>query len=136
MTKSFNILTDPITPKIIFAFRKSLEYSQSRFGVELAIANGFMISYTRGFISNLENGKQKITPKVETGIRNMFKLFVNSDDATPFIGDHIQYKPDKVSYGSLYTGHSKACKWDDCGNSYIPTSPNQKQCPECKRRRS
>ncbi len=127
-------LPSPLTPGALVEFRKSLEISQRLFGIRLAFVNSMPIPFTRGFISNLENGQQMITIDMERAIQNYHKQ-IKAGTSVPFIDGAIQHHPQVVKPGSLFAGQSKDCKWDDCKTSFIRTAPNQKQCPECKRRR-
>lgn len=122
----------PLTPDSIWAFRKALGFSQAKFGIELSKIRGSMLPFTRGYISNLENGKQEITREIETALRDFHQLIQN-DDYPTFINGTIKHHPGQVRVGSLYAGASKICRWVDCNNNFIPASPNQKQCPECIR---
>ena len=124
-----------ITPTSILELRKAMRYSQREFGIEISKMSGPEVTpYTPGYISNLENGRQPITEIFEEALRYLIEVH-QAGGAIRFVNGRIQYYYKLVTPGSLYSGQSKACKWDDCENSFIPTSPNQKQCPECKQRK-
>lgn len=117
----------------IVRLREELGFSQRVFGEELAKIHGLDTPFTRGYISNLENGKQRITDEIEKSIYSLFEFA--HDPQTALIKKAISHRPGRVALNSIYGGSSKLCKWGDCDNDFIPTSPNQKQCPSCKQRK-
>ncbi len=123
-----------ITRDDIIHLRKQLGYSQRIFGIELARLNGNKNPYTRGYISNLENGNQEISDDVLQALLNMVNL-ISRFEYFPFIDGNIKYHKSQVKSGALYGGISKLCKWTDCDFHFIPTAPNQMQCPGCRHRR-
>lgn len=124
----------PLTPSALFALRNSLGYSQADFGKELARLGGKSSPYSRGYINNLERGSQAITPKIEAAAIALHKL-IQGDEFIPYQDGRVQHHPGRVSDGAFYAGESKICKWRSCNNSFLPTSPNQKQCPVCMERK-
>lgn len=133
--KEITLIDTPIlTPKMLLACRKSLGYSQRQLGIELSKVNDDSLPHTPGYISNLENGNQPITRAFERSMQNLLKV-IDAEGEVAFIDGTIRYHPKSVNRDSLFAGRSKPCKRDDCDNDFIPTSPNQKQCPECKQRK-
>lgn len=122
-----------ITPEIMCGYRKALGMSQRLFGIDLATMVGHKPPFTRGYISNLETGKQPITEDLQKAIEEMYAMA--KFERGYFIKNPIQHRPGQVGANSLFGGSSKFCKWGDCDNDFIPTSPNQKQCPSCQQRK-
>lgn len=125
---------NPLTPSALLTLRDSLDYSQAEFGKELARLGGKSSPYSRGYINNLERGSQAITPKIEAAARALHRL-IQGDDFIPYLDGMVQHHPGRVRDGAFYAGESKVCKWHSCNNSFLPTSPNQKQCPVCMERK-
>ena len=123
-----------MTPSALIALRNTLNYSQAEFGVELALLGGKPSPYSRGYINNLEKGSQAITAKIEAAAHALYRL-IQGDDLIPYLDGRVWHHPGLVGDGSFYSGESKICKWPNCNNSFLPTSPNQKQCPVCMERK-
>jgi len=123
-----------INPHDIRWLRNALNLSQADFGSRLSIAAGKGQPYSRSYISSLESGRHPISPEIHGAVLALYAQS-NSDDAPPFVEASIKAHPGQVKPGALFDGASAVCRWSDCGRPFIKTSPNQGQCPQCKRER-
>jgi len=126
--------SNEIKPHDIRWLRNALNLSQAEFGRRLSIAAGKGQPYTRSYISSLEAGRHPISPEIDKAVRDIYAIH-NAEDAPPFVEASIKAHPGQVKPGALFDGASAVCKWSDCGRPFIKTSPNQGQCPQCKRER-
>jgi len=112
-------------------FREGLGLSLAGLADALSKVSGRTPPYTRGYISNLENGRQAISEGIEVAVRRLHALH-QSEGLPQLATVEIQADPMTVEPGAIYAGSSRRCKWADCRKPFIPSGPAQKQCPECK----